>query len=831
MRSLLLLALFSGAAALVYEVVWMRWFRLLFGSTAYAASATLCAFFAGLAIGSAWFGRIAGRIRRPLRLYGWLEFAAALAALWVPLAVHLYDPIYAALYERFAETRFAFVAIKFGLALVAMLPSSILLGGTLPLLVAAYVVEGRSLGRDGGRLYAVNVLGGALGAALGGLLLLEWLGVFGTYAVGLGTGVLAATGAWLLSRRPVALQIDAPTSPGASRAAWGPRGVAFASGFGVLAFQVLLLRAVGQLLVHTVYTFGTVLVVVLLSLGAGALFVSATERWLRVRPLLAGALLVEAVLLLLMPWVVEGLEPTAARAGVGDELTSASALRMTADSLMVICLGAPPLLVASVVFPLTFRLAETGSAGARVGGLLAANTIGGILGSLAASLLMLNTLGLWRSFAGLGLAYAAALLLALETSRRRVAAATVLTGLLAALAISPLNPWTLPRVKLLPDERLLGLAEGVEGIVAAIERSTSGFRHIKIDGSYRFGGTREQRLTERTGHLCLLFHPSPARVVFVGSASGGLAGAAVSHPVERIDLVEIVPEVHPLAAEFFEESNHGVHRDPRTRLIAEDGRNHLRAASERYDVVIEDLFRPRRPSTASLYSREHYRDAKQRLSEQGVFCQWLPIFQLAESQLAIILATFADVFPNASLWRAHFKADRPMLALVGYAGSPPSAAALEARARKLASYTDDRWITDPQGLWSLYLGPLSTLLPLLHGSGINTDDRPRFEFESARVDVKLQRRFLREGWARVTTAQVLRAGKVDPLFPERPLAAVRGGEALARLNVMRRTGADRDALREQRARVKALLPAHLLALRDPSISAYWPGSPSPVIAP
>ena len=84
MRSLLLLTLFSGAAALVYEVVWMRWFRLLFGSTSYAASATLCAFFAGLAIGSAWFGRIAGRTRRPLRLYGWLEFGAAVAALWVP---------------------------------------------------------------------------------------------------------------------------------------------------------------------------------------------------------------------------------------------------------------------------------------------------------------------------------------------------------------------------------------------------------------------------------------------------------------------------------------------------------------------------------------------------------------------------------------------------------------------------------------------------------------------------------------------------------------------------------------------------------------------------
>jgi spermidine synthase len=816
-RSLLLLALFSGAAALVYEVVWMRWFRLLFGSTSYAASATLCAFFAGLAIGSAWFGRIAGRIRRPLLLYGWLELGAALAALWVPLAVHLYDPIYAALYERFAETRYAFVAIKFGLALVAMLPSSILLGGTLPLLVTAYVVEGRSLGREGGRLYAVNVLGGAVGAALGGLLLLEKLGVFGTYAVGLGTGVLAATGAWLLSRRRAALPLSSPTSQDTSRAAWGPRGVAFASGFGVLAFQVLLLRALGQLLVHTVYTFGTVLVVVLMSLGAGALFVSATERRLRVRPLLAGALLVEAVMLLLMPWVVA--EFSTASIGVS------SSVRTAAISLMVICLGAPPLLVASVVFPLTFRLAETGSTGARVGGLLAANTAGGILGSLAASLLMLNTLGLWRSFAGLGLAYAAALFLALETSRLRVAAATVLTGLLGALVFSPLNPWTLPRVKLLPDERLLGMAEGVEGIVAAIERNTSGFRHIRIDGRYSFGGTREQRITERTGHLCLLFHPSPARVLFVGSASGGLAGAAVSHPVERIDLVEIVPEVHPLAAEFFRESNHGVHRDPRTRLIAEDGRNHLRAASERYDVVIEDLFLPRRPSTASLYSREHYRDAKQHLTEQGVFCQWLPVFQLAETQLAIILATFADVFPNASLWRAHFKAERPMVAVVGYAGPPPSAAVLEARARKLASYTDDRWITDPQGLWSLYLGPLSTLLPLMHVSGINTDDLPRFEFESARPDGRLQGRFLRKGWSRLTTAQVARARKVDLLFPERPLSAVRGGEALARLNLMKWRSADPDALRDQHARVKALLPAHLLELRDLSISTVWPGTP------
>ena len=111
-RSLLALALLSGAAGLVYEVVWMRWFRLLFGSSAYAASATLCAFFAGLALGSALFGRVAGRTRRPLALYGWVELGAAAAALLVPLALRLYEPVYGSLYQGFGDSRGIFQLTK-----------------------------------------------------------------------------------------------------------------------------------------------------------------------------------------------------------------------------------------------------------------------------------------------------------------------------------------------------------------------------------------------------------------------------------------------------------------------------------------------------------------------------------------------------------------------------------------------------------------------------------------------------------------------------------------------------------------------------------------------
>ncbi|MCS5637683.1 MAG: fused MFS/spermidine synthase [Myxococcota bacterium] len=818
MRSLLALAILSGAAAVIYEVVWMRWFRLLFGNTAYAASATLCAFFAGLAIGSAWFGRIAGRVRRPLFLYGWVELSAAAAALLVPAALLLYDPIYAVLYDQFAEGRMIFVAVKFALGLAAMLPSAILLGGTLPLLATAYVGEGGSLGREGGSLYAANVLGGGLGAALGGLLLPGIVGVSATYAVGLAAAGAAAATAFVLARRYPAPAAPAPARDGRQSAAPGTLAIAFASGFGVLAFQVLLIQAVGQFFAHTVYTFGAVLVVVLVTLSAGAAFVSATERRLPVGALLSAALLVEAGLLLSLPWMAVQAQQLVA-SGASTQLLGDSPV--VAGVIAIACLGVPALLAASLVFPLTFRLAGSGPAGPRLGGLLAANTVGGIAGSLAASFVLLEVLGLWNSLAALGLLYGAASLLAAGNARGRALRATVLAAIAGSVALTSMNPWRLPLVHLRPGERVLATAEGAHGIVSVVERS-DGNRMIKIDSHYQFGDTSEQRLYERMGHLPLLLHPDPKHVLVVGSASGGLAASAVQHPVESIGLVEIVPEVQELAAEYFAASNRGVHGDPRTRLITEDGRNHLRAAGERYDVIIEDLYVPRRPSAAAMYSREHYRDVRDHLTENGIFCQWLAVYQLSETQLGIIAETFAEVFPEATLWRPYFRPHLPILALVGSAGPLPTARQVEARAGELrAGGVDDPWITDPEGVWTFYMGPIATLREGLPSPGRHTDDLPVFEFVSARVPSNVLWAFRFQGFPRLTAEVTSRLEESDPAFPGRPLAGPLAGEALSRANLAAVQGQP-EQLSTAWARVRELVPARLLAQRDPSVSSYWP---------
>jgi len=179
-RPFYIMALASGMAALIYETIWIRWFKILFGSTAYAASATLTAFFAGLSIGAALFARVSQRTNRPMQLYVMLELGVIATALLTPFTVDIYDLLYPTLYTELAGELNVFVLTKFLLAFVAMLPTAILLGGTLPLMVRAFVGNDASLGREGNRLYAINTGGAMIGSALGGLLLPEHLGINGT---------------------------------------------------------------------------------------------------------------------------------------------------------------------------------------------------------------------------------------------------------------------------------------------------------------------------------------------------------------------------------------------------------------------------------------------------------------------------------------------------------------------------------------------------------------------------------------------------------------------------------------------------------------------------
>jgi hypothetical protein len=288
--------------------------------------------------------------------------------------------------------------------------------------------------------------------------------------------------------------------------------------------------------------------------------------------------------------------------------------------------------------------------------------------------------------------------------------------------------------------------------------------------------------------------------------------------------VELVPEVQSLATEYFGFATRGVHRDPRTRLVAEDGRNHLRAVPERYDVVVADLFVPWEPGVGSLYAREHFQAVRDHLTPSGVFCQWLPLYQFGPREFEIVLATFLEVFPNAALWRGDFFARRPVAALIGGPGPSLRRSAVEARARQLGERgIEDRWVVEPAGLWMLYLGPLARLGERLQHAPRNTDDRPRFEFQAGRSSPGERQQFLDQGWPELVEHLLGPRRAADPGLlgpaPQEP----RWGELLARLS-REAVAQDRAAFRRTSRELRRLVPGALLASPDPTAADSWPES-------
>jgi spermidine synthase len=726
----------------------------------------------------------------------------------------LYDPLYASLYETLIGRREVFVAAKFALAFAVMLPPALLLGGTLPLLAAAYVADTSELGRAGGRLYALNTLGAAAGSAAGVLWLPEWIGVPGTYAVAIGLALVAAGLAWALGRTPASARVAAATRAERTRAPATLLGVAFASGFGTLALEVLLIQALAQVFDHSIYSYGVVLVVVLLALAAGAWLAAASEGRIAATRLLGGALAVEAALLFALPAATWALR----------DFGSGGPGRLADGLVAAVALGGAPLLVGALVLPLTFRLAagigaaSVHAVGPRIGGLLAANTLGGIVGSLAASFVLLDGIGLWRSIAAVGAAYAAAALLVGGDTRERVARGVAVAIAAAVVLSSPASPLRLPVVALLPGDRIVAVDEGASGVVSVIDGSLG--RRMKLNNHYTLEGAgRLLAAKQRAGHVPLLLHPAPRRVAFVGSSTGSTAGAAVLHPVEHIDLVEIVPEVHALAARWFAESNHGVHADPRTRVVVEDGRNHLRATRERYDVVVADLFSPWNPGIGALYAREHFAAVREHLAPGGVFAQWLPVYQQSGATFETIAATFLDVFPNAIVFRADLYArTTPRAALIGFRDAPPSVAQVEERVRALAALERDPWVTRPEGFWMLYVGPLAARAGELARVARNSDARPRFDYLGARVTGAARQSFLRREWPAFAESLAAGAG-ADAPYASR-LAAARDGAALVRASALR---LDRRELEMQAeiAPLRSRVPPELLNAPDPSVSELW----------
>jgi spermidine synthase len=267
----------SGAAGLIYEIVWSRQLVLVFGNTTQAVSAILAGFFGGMAIGSAVGGRLADRVRTPLRLYGLIELILVLVVVATPFTFSLIRAFYGNVAVALEGAPQLLAIIRLLLALLALAPATILMGATLPTLTR-HLSTNAHLSQSFGRLYAANTIGAIIGTLAAGLVLVEVLGLTGALWVGAACSAISGVVALALARRSLG---DEPASEPIGRTAGAeqrPPGqtalaltVAFISGLTSLGYQVLWTRLLASGTGNTTYVFTVILGVFLIGLALGAL--------------------------------------------------------------------------------------------------------------------------------------------------------------------------------------------------------------------------------------------------------------------------------------------------------------------------------------------------------------------------------------------------------------------------------------------------------------------------------------------------------------------------------------------------------------------------------
>lgn len=670
----------SGAVALVYQVVWTRILTLFFGSTILAVSTVLAVFMAGLAIGSALFGAMADRTTKPVRFYGKLELVIGVLAMATPLIFSLIERIFLAIHQSAAPGPWQAALIRFALSSLLLLPPTILMGGTLPVLSKVFLEgEGANTGKSISALYFINTFGAVAGTVAAGMFLLQLLGIRGLLIV----GGLVNVGIFLVAyRMPSArpsLPGEGPPAPAAGETAptrWSRDALLavvalFFSGMAALVYEVAWTRVLTLVIGSSTYAFTIMLATFLTGIALGSALIG---RYSAARKPGTAELAVCQILIGVFAAGTAAVFGTLPDAFV--RLFGAVGQRfgwfLAGNFLLCFLVMVPATVFMGASFPVASAMVveRFGSSGRRIGLLYAGNTVGAILGAFLAGFVLLPGMGIRDTliltvFVNL----ACGLLLSLfafsgETGVKRILAPAVAASLILLLAFAWRPSWDTLKMtsgpyayavqyQKVPIGQRLSRMEQLfyrEGPIATVSVVREG-KHVRlaVDGKTDAGNYRDMTTQVFAGHLPLLVKTAAKDVLVIGYASGITAGAVARHDVERIDCVEIEPAMRE-ASRFFDEENYHVIDDRRFRLVIDDARSFVLGAKKRYDVVISEPSNPWQAGSSRLFTREAFLNARNSLKDGGVMAQWMHLYGVDVETFRLVVRTFQSVFPHVTLW-------------------------------------------------------------------------------------------------------------------------------------------------------------------------------------
>ena len=760
---------FSGVSSLVYGLVWLRVLALIFGHTVSATTTVLAAILAGLGLGGVVIGRIADRRPAPVVLYGVLACAAGVWGALIPSLL----PAFARVYLGLGVSHDGFGLIRFGFVLLLLLPATAAIGGMLPLLGRAVGGGAAGVASRVGRLWAVNTFGAALGAAAAGYVSLPALGATATVyvaaalnvAVGLAAAVvgLRAAGAGAArfepggaggtrgpSATPGPSEGETAPQPPVAPVLWGAIGLGAAA---AMVYGLAWVRVLALIIGNSTYAFTAVLVAALAGLAIGSAASAGLPSTVVSRPrTLAGMLAAVAIGAIAMIPTFDRFPGLVARAF---SLSSEPAFVLSVQVVLSALLLLPPTALIGAAVPCAVgalvrdadrigrdvgRLYAVGAGGAIIGmatagtalipgvGVENAIKVGAILHVLAAAAVLAGSIGApraWRRVLAPALvaAVAAGALLVPSWNRSVMGSGVAIYGAEYGRVIDKISLADVMRTR-----RQLFYEEGLTATVTVQE---FGYRYLGADGRTEAGTGPRVHTELLSGHLPLLVHPSPRRVLVIGLGSGVAVGAIARHPVDRIDVVEIEPAI-TRAARLFDRESRNALDDSRARVTIADPRSFLLTRPDRYDVIVSEPSHPGIGRLATLFSSEFYALAAGRLAPGGLMLQRVDGSAMAPADLRMVARTFRAVFPSTSAWTA---APGDYL-LMG--GMVPGPLPIERVAARYAENADVREDFRRSGLVSaealladFVLGELETA-KYAEGAGVNTDDRVPLQFSAAR---------------------------------------------------------------------------------------------------
>ncbi len=766
-----LIFVLSGAAGLVYELIWVRQLYQFFGSTIHSVTTVVAAYMGGLGLGAYVLGRRADRHANPAVLYGVLELAIGVfgvASPWVMKGIGL---AYLGVARAFGPGLWAGTAIKFGFAFAVLLVPTFLMGGTLPVLTRAFARDrSEELRGELALFYGLNTVGGFLGCLAAGYVLIEFAGLrssllaTGALNLALGASALglarwpALESAGSGSRESEPVFTPDPGEATRRLATWLIALTAFASLLYEIAWTRVLILVVGG----STYAFTTILACFLLGIGLGSLIAighGKPPRELLVRAaLVQGAVAVLASLLFpffraLPVYVVATLQ--------GSFFTPVELLLLHGLAVAVVVI--PPALGMGLSFPLLAELASErgGATGREVGHAYFANTLGSIAGAVITGFLLIHLIGSEHTLViGVVINVAAAVALAWWLYRdepggaapRALERIPVALGLLALVIALGTPSWSnrlldrgaaiYGRVRL--DREALGRylrgygAEQLsfeEGWNAAVSVWRDGNQEwLKINGKVDASSVADMDTQVMLGLLPAFAQPRPRRVFVVGFGSGATTRAIADVPgVSHIDVAEIERAVLR-ASRHFRDVNRDVLADPRVRVIEDDARSALMLSDSAYDLVLSEPSNPWIAGIAALYTRDYFRVVARHLAPGGVFGQWLQMYRVTPDFVAVVAANLRAVFPYVQIWFANSSDLVAVASLSPIRWDQGHIAAMMAPGTP-SGETIRSWLgmsTPSQLVGHFLLGERGTAMLAASAGFEHTDDDPALEFHAAR---------------------------------------------------------------------------------------------------